>query len=348
MTLALKVGNSTVTLYLFIASALLLQGCQGKQSSLAPQGPAAAQIAWLGWVMSGLGAAIFIFVMALLGAALFRRRPEAQTGAAPSKPAVALARRAETWIIAGGVVMPTVVLLGLFALTVETLRIIEEIVPANDLSNEVAIEVVGRQWWWEINYPGQQVVTANEIHIPAGEPVALQLTSRDVIHSLWVPQLHGKLDLIPGQVDTLVLQADQPGEYYGQCAEFCGAQHAKMRVVVIAETREEFFAWLAAQAKPALPPGDPVARAGLEVFLGSSCAECHTIRGTAAAGKSGPDLTHLASRLTLASGVLENTPVNLAQWIVNPQEVKPGTQMPPAELAAGELQSLLTYLATLK
>jgi cytochrome c oxidase subunit 2 len=238
--------------------------------------------------------------------------------------------------------MPVVVLVGVYALSLGTMRAIR-----GQGSDEVVIDVIGHQFWWEVRYPNQEIVTANEIHIPVGEPVALRLTSADVIHSFWVPELHGKLDLTPGLTTHLLLQADQPGEYRGQCAEFCGVQHARMGLLVIAGTRADFDAWVARQQLPAAPPTDEVAIAGQQVLLGSSCVYCHTVAGTNATGTLGPDLTHLASRRTLAAATVPNTRGHLAGWIIDPQAIKPGNKMPPTNLSAEELLALLAYLETL-
>ena len=184
--------------------------------------------------------------------------------------------------------------------------------------------------------------------VPTGKPVRLEMTSDDVIHSFWVPELSGKLDLLPNQVNELTLVADKTGEYWGECAEFCGTQHAKMKLVVIVQTEQQFAAWLEHQQTMPPPPEDDLTFEGREVFLGSACVYCHTVRGTNASGDLGPDLTHLASRLTLASGILDNNRGNLAGWIVDPQHLKPGNLMPPSNLNSGDLQSLLDYLATLE
>ncbi|HLU83462.1 MAG TPA: c-type cytochrome, partial [Trueperaceae bacterium] len=212
----------------------------------------------------------------------------------------------------------------------------------------LTIEVIGHQWWWEVRYPESGVVTANEVVIPVGETVRLELSSVDVIHSFWVPVLNGKMDLIPGQTTSLPLEASLAGEYFGFCAEFCGVQHARMNLLVVAQERSDFDAWLATQQLAAPPPNDATTLAGQQVFLGSACVYCHTVRGTNASGKLGPDLTHLASRRLLGAGALPNTRGNLAGWIVNSQTTKPGNRMPPMYLGGSELQSLLAYLETLR
>jgi cytochrome c oxidase subunit 2 len=214
--------------------------------------------------------------------------------------------------------------------------------------DRLVIEVIGHQWWWEVNYPDQGFVTANEIHIPVGEPVQVQLIAADVIHSFWVPELHGKLDLVPGQTNTLWLEADTVGEYRGLCAEFCGIQHAKMLFVVVAEPREEFDAWAAAQQEPAPQPAGELAQQGLVVFTDAGCNDCHTVRGTAAEGELGPDLTHFASRLTIGAGVYPNDRETLASWVLDPHTLKEGNLMPATSLSETELEALLAYLELLE
>jgi cytochrome c oxidase subunit 2 len=203
-------------------------------------------------------------------------------------------------------------------------------------------------WWWEVRYPEQDIVTANEIHIPAGEPVRLELASADVIHSFWVPRLNGKRDLIPGMENVFWIQADEPGVYRGQCGEYCGAQHANMAFHVIALPRDEFNAWLAARTKLPPQPATAAAQRGAQIFRTAGCVQCHAIRGTQASGNAGPDLTHLGSRGTIGAAMLPNTRGNLAAWIADPQAIKPGIKMPRTFLAADDLQALVTYLEGLK
>ena len=216
----------------------------------------------------------------------------------------------------------------------------------------LSIEVTAQRWWWDVRYrdptPSESFSTANEIHIPVGRPVELILRSLDVIHSFWVPNLNGKKDLIPGQINSLYLQADRPGVFRGQCAEFCGLQHANMALHVVAEAPDAFARWQAQQRRPAPEPQTEEQRRGRDLFMASSCVLCHAIAGTGAGGVTGPNLTHVASRLSLAAGTLPNTPGHLAGWIVDPQMLKPGNNMPPNLLSAGELQALLSYLETLR
>jgi cytochrome c oxidase subunit 2 len=216
----------------------------------------------------------------------------------------------------------------------------------------LTIEVTGLQWWWNVEYvdtvPSRRVVTANEIHVPVGVPVQIIAKSHDVIHSFWVPSLHGKKDLIPGHTTATWFQADTAGLYRGQCAEFCGHQHAKMALWVVAEPREAYEKWYASQLETPPNPADSIASVGQEVFLSRTCAMCHTIAGTLAASHVGPDLSHVGSRRSIAAGTLPNTRSNLAAWISDPQAIKPGSRMPATTLSPSELNSLVTYLETLK
>lgn len=220
------------------------------------------------------------------------------------------------------------------------------------LDRAVNIEVTGHQWWWEINYRGDQpsenFTTANELHVPVGRPIVVKLNAGDVIHSLWVPNLAGKKDLIPGRTSMLQFRADQPGRYRGQCAEFCGFQHAFMAFEVIADAPDRFDAWVASQRRPASDPAEQTTRRGQEVFLGSACVMCHAIEGTTAGARTAPDLTHLGSRATIAAGTLPNRPAELARWIANPQQFKPGTNMPATTLSSADMGALVAYLESLR
>ncbi len=322
---------------LLLLSSFLLSGCSARASALETRGPAAERIADLWWLFFWLGTLVWLLVTVLLLFALFRRRRE---GADDLPRAVG----GNTPVILGGVALPAVILLVLYASTLATMGAIPKHAPSQDL----AIVVNGRQWWWEVQYPNHGITTANEIHIPAGQSVEVQLTSEDVIHSFWVPQLHGKVDMIPGKTTSIVLQADQPGTYFGECAEFCGVQHAKMQFLVIADPPDRFAAWLEQQQAPAADVTGTTLRQGQQVFLGSACVYCHTVKGTPASGDLGPDLTHLASRQMLAAGTVPNTRGYLAGWIVNPHGIKPGNRMPPTHLGGEELQALLDYLESLK
>lgn len=244
------------------------------------------------------------------------------------------------WGLAG----PGLILLVVLAVSVTTSARVQRLAGDEDLR----IEVVGHQWWWEMRYPQLGIVTANEAHIPVGEQVTFEVSSDDVIHSFWIPPLGGKIDMIPGRTNEITLEADRAGTYTGRCAEFCGLQHAKMLFVVIAhDSTEGFEEWAAEQREPAAATSTASEQMGEQVFLGSACVYCHTVEGTAASGKIGPDLTHLAGRTTLAAGQVPNTRGNLAGWILDPQSIKPGNKMPPTNLDGPELQALLDYLENL-
>jgi cytochrome c oxidase subunit 2 len=235
--------------------------------------------------------------------------------------------------------------------------LVYDVVTGNELAalpreKALRIQITGHQWWWEAEYadpvPGNQITTANEIHIPVGEPVQIVGSSADVIHSVWIPSLAGKKDLIPGHATAMWLQADKPGTYRGQCAEFCGHQHAKMALLVIAEPRSRFNAWYKSQLLPAAPSSDSTSRLGENVFMSKGCPLCHTVAGTGAMGRVGPPLTHVASSQTIAAGTLKNTRENLVRWVMNPQQIKPGVKMPASELSRAELQAIVSYLGTLR
>jgi cytochrome c oxidase subunit 2 len=275
---------------------------------------------------------VLAVVVVLLGMALMRTRWRTEGEPVWGEP----------FIVVAGVIVPTLILGGVFVISLRDLNALS----AGGTDARLTIEVVGRDWWWEARYPGE-AVTANEIHIPAGEPVLFRVTTGDVIHSFWVPQLGPKIDMIPGRENVTWLEADRPGRYRGQCAEFCGLQHANMAFFVVAEPPDRFQGWLENEAAPAAPP-DGQAVEGQEVFLTSTCVGCHTIRGTEAAARLGPDLTHLAARETIAAGILPNTRENLARWITDPQSIKPGAIMPPTQLSGEELEALLDYLESLE
>lgn len=325
-----------------VAGGLALTACGGgPQSTLQTHGPAAERIADLWWLMFYIALATGVVTLALLGWAAFRPRrdwrpPTPESDRAPTR-----------WILIGGVAFPAVVLSVVFVFVLSTLGAL-----ASPGDAALTVEVTGKQWWWEVKYPAGDdrtgtVRTANEIHVPAGQRVELLLTSDDVIHSFWAPGLNGKMDLIPGRQNRIWIQADTPGVYRGQCAEYCGLQHTHMGFRVIAHEPAAFAEWLAHLRQPAAPPQDSLARVGQQVFLSRACVLCHAVRGTGAHATAGPDLTHLASRLTLAAGTLPNTRGHLGGWIGNPQHIKPGNHMPRVPLSAAELEALLAYLQSL-
>lgn len=317
---------------------------ESAQSVLDTRGPGAEQIADLWWFSLIAGTAVFLLVLTLLTLGIRRARRRLREDGEASDPDT---RR---WVGVGGILLPIVVLSVLLVITLRTMR--QHTLVAAEAERGLTVEVVGHQWWWEVRYRppggGQPVSDANEIHIPAGQPVRIALRSADVVHSFWVPQLQGKLDLVPGRETVTWIQADSAGVFRGQCAEFCGAQHGHMGFMVVAHPADEFAEWLAHQRRPAPQPTDSTARRGLAVLEQTACALCHTVRGTRARGGVAPDLTHLASRLTLAAGTLPNTRGHLGGWIGDPQGIKPGNHMPRVPLSGPDLQALLAYLATLR
>jgi cytochrome c oxidase subunit 2 len=324
-----------------VAASALLAACYERQSVIHPVGPQAGRIDSLWWLMLGVSTAVYLVVLAFLFGAVFRRRADDATNEAT-------AQRRMTVVVSIGAALTVAIL---FVFLIEDFAVGRTLAAA-PAKRPLTIEVTGYQWWWKVTYPdsvpSRSVQTANEIHVPVGQPVLIRGDARDVIHSFWVPNLHGKKDFIPGKHATTWFQADTPGVYRGQCAEFCGHQHAKMALFVIAEPRERFDAWLDRQRQPAPEPGNSLTRKGREVFLAGSCAMCHNITGTTATGQVAPDLTHVAGRMTIAAGSLPNSRGNLAGWVIDPQRIKPGVKMPPNNLAAGDLQALLAYLETLR
>jgi cytochrome c oxidase subunit 2 len=310
------------------------------QSALDPAGPQAGDIAALTWWFFGVCAFVYVAVIAALVWAIFRRR-------APSDDSPETSARLAQ-VIGAAVVLSTVILI---VLTVSTVATGRGMTSASG-SEAVVVNVIGHQWWWDFHYtsanPSEHVSAPNELHIPVGVPVAIRAVSRDVIHSFWVPQLHGKRDLIPGFETSMWIQADRAGIYRGQCAEFCGHQHAHMAFLVIAEPMNAFQSWLAQQRRSAPPPTTAEQQRGHDVFIGGPCVMCHTIRGTAAGSRIGPDLTHVAGRRTIASGTLPTTREHLARWIVDAQSIKPGNRMPPNPMSDADLQALLAYIETLR
>ena len=313
------------------------------QSALDAAGPAAARIGALWWVMLGIATAVFIVVMATLIYAVSHRRPRHE-----GTQILAHDQAGVRWVIIGGAAIPAVILVGVFIYTMRTLHAVG---PASG-DPDLVVEVTGRQWWWEVRYspsdPAATFATANEIRIPVGRRVQVRLRSEDVIHSFWVPRLQGKMDLVPGLERVTWIQADEQGTFRGQCAEYCGLQHTRMALYVVALDDAAFEQWRAEQLAPAAPPEDALGRAGAQVFLDRGCVLCHTIRGTPAAARAGPDLTHVGSRLSLAAGTLPNTQGHLAGWIANPQSLKPGNHMPAVPLEPDELHAIVHYLRGLR
>jgi|KBSMisStandDraft_5_1062788.scaffolds.fasta_scaffold35702_3 cytochrome c oxidase subunit 2 len=319
----------------------------GPHDALAATGPQAAHIGALWNLFLALCTAVFAAILIACGWALWRT-PRAAVDTPPDLAHVDRHEPGPYRSVALATGVSALLLLFLIVASVWTDRALARL----PLEQAINLRVTGHQWWWEIRYEGspesQTFTTANELHVPVGRPVVIQLNSDDVIHSLWVPNLSGKKDLIPGRTATLSFRADRPGIYRGQCAEFCGYQHAFMAFEVIAEAPEHYEAWAEQQRREASEPSDPRGKRGKEVFLGSTCVMCHTIQGTDANAIRGPDLTHVGGRTTLASGTLPNTDEDMKRWIRNPQQLKPGVNMPTSSLAEADLDALVTYLRGLK
>jgi cytochrome c oxidase subunit 2 len=309
------------------------------QSVLSPESHPARDIASLWWWMLGAASLGFgVVVMLLFLGWLRRNRTSLPFGGRD---------RVGTSIVVGlGVAVPIIVLSLLFV--VSDLLVAKTTEAPAASSTQMTIRVVGHQWFWEVRYPGRRAVTANEIHIPVHTRVNLIGTTADVIHSFWVPELNRKIDLIPGMHNRILLEADHAGRYRGQCAEFCGLQHAHMSLYVFAEPPAAFRAWLADMSKPARKPTTAAERRGRSLFLRLPCSGCHTISGTSANGTIGPDLTHVGSRTTLAALTIPNDSKSLARWIENPKQFKPGSRMPGLDLSRPDLEALVSYLESLK
>ncbi|MES2585249.1 MAG: cytochrome c oxidase subunit II [Pseudomonadota bacterium] len=300
---------------------------------LDPAGPAAHTIAGVAWSLFVGATLIFAGVMALLVVALRQRGGTVNI---------------RWWVVGGGLVFPAVVLCILMGYTAVRSAQLTRAPPTDAL----VVSVIGKMWWWEVRYrasDGKEVVLANEIHIPVNRPVVIGLSSSDVIHSFWVPQLGGKMDMVPGRTNQLVLQATAPGVYRGQCAEYCGEQHAHMALHVVAHTPADFDAWLAAQAQPARAPASPLAERGRSAFVAQRCTACHTVRGLSEEGRLAPDLTHVGSRLHLGAGTVRNDVAALRQWIAHVQTIKPGARMPSFDgHDAASLEAMAAWLDALK
>jgi cytochrome c oxidase subunit II len=313
-----------------------------QMSATRPVGPQAERITEITWFLTWICVVVAVVVIGALFYALWRGSHRLENAAGP-----AAERKMATWV--GGSIGATVLILAAILLyNFATGRALAAFAERDALT----IRVIGNQWWWAVEYrdplPSRRLITANEIHVPIGRRIRLEVESRDVIHSFWAPNVHGKVDLIPGYSSNTYIQVDTPGIYQGRCAEFCGLQHAHMDFYIIAETEQEFSRWYESQLKPAAKPADTLLIKGQNVFLSKQCAMCHAIRGTQADSRVGPDLTHVGSRRTLAAGTIPNTRGHMAGWIIDPQRIKPGVQMPPNQLTSEELKALLAYLESLK
>lgn len=318
-----------------VGCGLLVSGC-GKQSIISDKSPQAHGITVLWWWMLGVGGIVFLGAVVLLTMAWYTRRT-------PGLPLLGEREGvSQGMVVVFGVAIPMVVLIALFG--VSDVYLIRQTSPPNPRSTPMTVDVIGHQFWWEVRYPGNAAVTANEIHIPVDTRVNVVATTADVIHSFWVPQLNRKIDMIPGQNNRVLLYSRRTGVFRGQCSQFCGLQHANMAMYVFVQPRSAFNAWLSNMSAPAVTPSSSTARVGQKLFMNAQCASCHQIRGTPAQATVGPDLTHLATRKSLAAVTIPNDPAKLAAWIRDPQRIKPGNRMPDLGLSSGEVDELVAYL----
>lgn len=322
-----------------MGAALLLSGC-GKQSIISNQSPQAHAITVLWWWMLGVATLVFAGAVAFLVVGVVTRR----------KPGLPFFGRhelaAQMLVLVFGIGIPLGVLIPLFG--VADVYLVQQTSAPAPGTTKLTINVIGHQWWWEVRYGNGHPVTANEIHIPVRTRVNVIATTADVIHSFWVPQLNRKIDMIPGMRNRVLLYADRTGVYRGQCSQFCGLQHAHMAMLVFVQKPAAFRAWMRHMSAPAAKPTGAMAKAGEALFMNSQCSSCHFIAGTPAQGTIGPDLTHVASRSTLAAVTIPNTPTWLARWIHNPQTIKPGDRMPDLGLSWGQVDKIVAYLDELK
>jgi cytochrome c oxidase subunit 2 len=342
-------GTNRIKLaFVALGATVFLCSCGGGiQSSTNPAGPNAASLSRLWWLMFWVTAAVYVLVMIAVFIAIRKGTRKSDLNPVLNLPPETETSRRNAVLSA---VIVTVVILFVFLIySYSTGRALTA-----DLGqkNGLSIEVTGHQWWWEARYndvdASNMFTTANEIHIPVGVPVLFTLRGADVIHSFWVPNLAGKKDLIPGKVSTMWLQADKPGVYRGQCAEYCGLQHARMAFWIVAEPQEQFNAWRQNATQGAVPPSTDSQRYGQQVFLSATCVMCHAINGTPAGSNIGPNLTHVGSRNTIAAATLSNTREHLTRWIVDSQQFKPGNRMPANNIGQKELDALVDYLQSLK
>ena len=322
-----------------VGGALVVSGC-GRQSIISNQSPQAHGITVLWWWMLGVAGLVFAGAVTFMVIGFVKRR----TPGMPIFGRHELA--AQMLVLVFGIGIPLAVLIPLFG--VSDVYLVRQTSAPAPHTTKFTIRVIGHQWWWEVHYGNSHAVTANEIHIPVRTRVNLLATTADVIHSFWVPQLNRKIDMIPGQRNRILLYADRPGKYRGQCSQFCGLQHANMGMFVIAQPPAAFRAWLKHEATPAATPTTANARTGKHLYMTRQCSSCHFIAGTPAQGTVGPDLTHVESRSTLAAATIPNTPYWLAHWIHSPQAIKPGARMPDLGLSWGQVDKIATYLEELK
>ncbi|MGI5836717.1 MAG: cytochrome c oxidase subunit II [Chloroflexota bacterium] len=327
-------------------AAVLLAGCQEVPAAIfLPVSPSATAIHDLSLVLLAIAAVVLVVIEALLFIAIvrFRNRPESEVEQTHGNLPLEIG-----WTVATSLAVILVMVLTVKTMG-EATATSTSVLPSTSAwpNDEMHLRAVGYQWWWYFEYPQLGIVTANEAHVPLEKPVKLQLEAADVIHSFWVPRLGGKLDMIPGTVNYSSFVAIQSGIYEGVCAEFCGVQHARMAFRVIVDPTARFSSWIREQQQPATKPVTEEQKAGEQLFL-QSCGGCHTVRGTQASGKTGPDLTHVASRLKIAAGTIDNTPEQMARWLRDPQEIKPGNLMPASRLDAAAIDQLVAYLENLR
>lgn len=315
---------------------IVLSGCSGSPSALDPHGPKGDQVTTLWWILFVVAAIVTVIVLLLGVWAAFGPR----TGEAPARGFMS----GHAFVLTAGALIPAVILIGVFAYTLRTTVTLS----APSTLAKMTIKVVGHRWWWEFDYLNQHFVTANEMHVPAGQPVRLELTSADVIHSFWVPQLGPQIDTVPGIVNTTWTEASRAQTYRGECNVFCGIQHANMDFLVVADPPARFAAWLRDQESVPPQPAIATLYQGQQVFQGATCVYCHTIRGANASGTVGPDLTHFGSRQSIGADIVPNTPAHLGAWIANSQTFKPGNLMPAMNLPSKQLHEVVTYLESLK
>ncbi|HEX3572734.1 MAG TPA: cytochrome c oxidase subunit II [Acidobacteriaceae bacterium] len=322
-------------------------GFSGNQTALNPAGPMAQRIEHTFSLIFFITAIVYVLTMIAVAISVWSNRISSTDFPPPEQSSPENNRKAVS-AVAGAMAIS---ILLLFVMMIASFATSHAIGKENGRA-PIEVDVYGHQWWWEVQYPqpeaDKMVLTANEIHIPTGSLVRIHGTSMDVIHSFWAPNIHGKRDLLPGYENDFVIQADQPGRWRGQCAEFCGPQHAHMSFLVIAEPMDQFHNWMTAQAGTPPPPATPQTQHGQVVFLSRACIMCHTVRGTVAGSRVGPDLTHVGSRDTIASGTLPNDAEHLARWISNAQQIKPGVRMPPNPMPQQDLNDLVAYLESLR
>jgi len=343
----IQTRNTTLKICAALGSVLWFSSCGGIHNALNPSGPQAENLSRLWWLFFIVCSVVFVIVMIAMFMSLGNRTSEPPAPPVVEPPPEQERKRRNVTVTA---ISLTVIILFVFLVASFSAGRLMTAELAH--KNGLTVEITGHQWWWEVRYNDVDAsnifTTANEIHIPVGVPVTFSLKGGDVIHSFWVPNLSGKKDLIPGKINTMWLEADKPGVYRGQCAEYCGLQHARMALWVVADPPEQFNAWRRNQIQTSVPPMTDLQKRGQQVFLTSTCVMCHAINGTTAGSNVGPNLTHVGSRNMLAAATLVNTREHMAQWITDPQSFKVGTKMPQNNLSDADLQAVVDYLQSLK